>query len=536
MRLITRSKKSLALLALTPLVAAAALTLGVALPSQAAPADLTITGVSVNPGDPVQGSQVTTDVTLQVPSTAKSGDTATLTLSSHLRNIPGDFTVYDNATPTPNAIATVHIDKSQTPALVTFTLLPYVDTHTDVHGDAFIKSDFDYTTTPTGVGTPFTSVTGDGRSFTTIVTPTGGPLAPGDSDAYGTFADADNGRTNPAGFLVYTADTALNPADGSTTQVTLNQNTTGALSPTDVGTSACPASTAGFTFESGSLDSNDNLASFQPVTPLSASCLNGVLTVAWPNVPAGTTPPIKYRVVAPVDRVVVPGDTATPLSFFATSVFTNGTGGPTASSPIVNTQSSAGGQLLGTIPTSLSIAKGDTAGNAADTDATAAAIPSSGSIGLVYTVTNTGLQPVTGVSVSDQVVANGTVSGLACDFSAFTGTATATTFAGSIPVGASFTCTAQLTGVSATGAHHHDVATVTATGVTEADAATASNDYYAVAAVAAPVPAAAAPAAPAAAELAFTGSNPTVPLGIAALLLAFGAGILVIGRRRHVER
>lgn len=112
----------------------------------------------------------------------------------------------------------------------------------------------------------------------------------------------------------------------------------------------------------------------------------------------------------------------------------------------------------------IEIVKKDAAGNDADTADDAATLPINGSTDLVFTITNTGNEPLVDVAVTDQVTAgSGTISRLSCDFSPLGGPATGTTWAGPFAVDASFTCTAQLTGV-VPGELHTDVATVTGKG------------------------------------------------------------------------
>ena len=119
------------------------------------------------------------------------------------------------------------------------------------------------------------------------------------------------------------------------------------------------------------------------------------------------------------------------------------------------------------------IVKGDDEGNAADAEADAVEL-AGGKAGLVFTVTNDGTEPLKDVTVSDAVVSNGTVAGLSCTFP---DGSTGTTWAGPLEVGASFDCTAALTGVVA-GTVHEDVATVTGTGTVTGTVVTDDNPYF----------------------------------------------------------
>jgi fimbrial isopeptide formation D2 family protein len=135
-----------------------------------------------------------------------------------------------------------------------------------------------------------------------------------------------------------------------------------------------------------------------------------------------------------------------------------------------------------TAPTSpaVSIVKTDDHGNDADTAATAVDLTGSdGATGLRFTITNSGTEDLVNVDVSDSVTAgSGRVTGLSCDFSPLGGPATGTSWDGPFLVGAHFTCTADLKGVTA-GDDHTDVATVDAVGKTSGTPVSDDNPYHA---------------------------------------------------------
>jgi hypothetical protein len=202
-----------------------------------------------------------------------------------------------------------------------------------------------------------------------------------------------------------------------------------------------------------------------------------------------------------------------------------------------------------TLTPAVTILKGDALGNAADTVATAADLgPQPASVGLIYTVTNFGTDALKNVTVTDQVLANGTVTGLSCDFSPLGGPATGTTWAGPLAAGASFTCTAQLSGVLS-GAEHEDVGTVSGTGVSSGVPVTSANAYYASATPAivtapgggqAATPPAGTPTSPTTPTivtktLASTGFDSRSLLGLAVTLLAGGLVLIGFGRRRRPD-
>jgi LPXTG-motif cell wall-anchored protein len=204
----------------------------------------------------------------------------------------------------------------------------------------------------------------------------------------------------------------------------------------------------------------------------------------------------------------------------------------TANGQTDNKQVTSSNPWNGATPTpapAIAIVKGDANGNAGDTTATAPDLGfAPASVGLVYTVTNTGNEPLTNVTVTDQLVANGTVTGLSCDFSTLGGPATGTTWAGPFAPGKSFTCTAQLSGVAA-GTDHEDIATVTGTGTVSGTSVTSSNPYYASADVVAPIVTKAATGG-----LAFTGADSETLFWAALGLLIAGTSLLLAaGRRRR---
>jgi len=164
----------------------------------------------------------------------------------------------------------------------------------------------------------------------------------------------------------------------------------------------------------------------------------------------------------------VPGGSG-GVTYTNTATFTNQTVTEVSSSA----QSSYAG--VSTSGDGITILKQDTAGNAADTEATAVNL-TSGSTSIVLYVSNTGTNTLTDVTVTDAVTSGtGALSNVQCIYpDGSTGTL-GTVFTGSFAPRTQFTCTATLSGVSG---NHSDVATVTATGNGPVEA---SNPYYAVA-------------------------------------------------------
>lgn len=441
-----------------------AMTLGLAAPAHAATVTGAITNVAVTPTTPKQGGQLTTDIDWKVPDGTQSGDTFQLTLSSALTNLPSDFALRDPAT---NAVVANAVLSQTDPAVITFTLTDYASTHYATHGTAYVTSTFSATAAPSGVPTPITSTTGDGSSFTTVITSTGVVGNRAAPVKYGTFASSDQGRTQPADFLVYRIDSPVGPFD-----------TVSVSDAVPIGQRwLYDCSTFRTFFET--IGANNAVTSAVPATPTSSSCTTGDVSAAFGAADATHMYVIRVAVSLPTAT----GSTGAPQTFLNHANVSTTTVGVTTSQVAYasNIQSSDGGAGAGSNPVAgVSIAKGDSKGNAADTAATAATLPANGTATLEYVVTNSGTDPLTNVQVTDQLLANGTVTGLTCDFSALGGPSSGTAFSGHFAVGSTFDCTAQLSGVTTAGGDHHDVGTVTATGVNSGSAVTASNDYFAV--------------------------------------------------------
>lgn len=135
----------------------------------------------------------------------------------------------------------------------------------------------------------------------------------------------------------------------------------------------------------------------------------------------------------------------------------------------------------------VTITENDTSGNAGDTPGTAVDLGyEPGSIGLVFTITNTGNETLTSINISDQVVRGGLVSALSCDYPQIipmsVGDGTRSDAGGQwdgwFEPGQTITCTATLTSVTADTIHHDD-STITAVGIDSGTTAKATNPFYA---------------------------------------------------------
>ncbi|BDZ49041.1 hypothetical protein GCM10025867_12820 [Frondihabitans sucicola] len=547
-RLTPGRRRRLAALLLVPLLAFAALLFGAAAPAQAAPITGAITDVRIAPTDPRLGAQLTTEIDWRVPNGTQSGDTFTLTLPSNLRNLPQGFALVD---PDGGAVVANAVLSQTMPAVITFTMTDYASTHFDTHGTAFVTSNFSASSTPAGVTTPLTYTSGDGRVFTVPVTPTGSPTGTDRPSKYGVYTRPDQGRTNGTDFLAYNISTPVGPFESATTTDTVGSDQKWTFDCSTI------------SYLDVRLNAAGTMVGRTPTTPASTSCSPTSLTVGWGPAVALH----EYRVVIDASLPKATGVSTASQTFTNTARVVTVQGGARRSqaATAVDQQSSGGGTGVGVNP-AVAIVKGDSRGNAADTDAARVTLGADGTASLVYRVTNTGSDVLQNVQVSDRVVSNGTVTGLSCDFSALGGPTSGTSFSGHFAVGVSFPCTANLSGVSAGDTDHQDVGTVTATGVLSGQRVTGSNAYFArvaglsgptggtstpnggttrpTAPVTAPAPAPAAvgttgPAvAPVASDddstLAYTGTDVVAPLGAAGVLLALGLGLTVAARRRRV--
>ena len=174
---------------------------------------------------------------------------------------------------------------------------------------------------------------------------------------------------------------------------------------------------------------------------------------------------------------------------------------------------------------SIDIEKYDVDGNDADSSNEAVKLPD-GTAKLVFTITNTGNEPLVDVVVSDVVVKGGVVENLDCTFP---DDSTGVTWRGPFEVDASFECTATLSGVTP-GTTHEDIASVTGFGQFTGDEVTDKDPYHGFRDPA-PVPPTSLPPG-----LAITGGTFAGGAGVAGLILLLaGIGVLLGKRRRSVS-
>ena len=158
----------------------------------------------------------------------------------------------------------------------------------------------------------------------------------------------------------------------------------------------------------------------------------------------------------------------------------------------------------------ITITKADDKGNAAD-NKDASVLLSDGKAKLVFTITNTGNEALRDVQVSDEVVRGGRVTNLVC---VFPDGSRGVSWAGPFAIGASFQCTADLSGVSGT---HEDIAKVVGIGVDSGKSVGDDDPYFAHT----PKP-----------GLPSTGADGAAMLAAPLLVLLAAGGVLLAGRRR----
>lgn len=454
----------------------AAAVLAVAVSSVAAPAasaaEFTnaITNVTYNTTTPVQGRTIVMTTSFCIPDGAVTGDTFYLDLDPVLVEVTPAFTVTD---PVTNEVVANVVSGPIPPAAtappfrLTFTLTSYAESHRGICGQANVDLTLSATVTP---GQPIDLDASDGdTTWSVTVIPTAVNEVPINVPRKSAqFTDFDQGHLETDGVVQWRFTSAVGALDSWT----IVDNT---LPP-------------GLIFDCASIEvligtPDPTLGNrFKLIGPYTGqatpSCTSTSFGMSLGAVPAGQL--VQVRITS---SLVAPTGPGTRVRFANTANFsTTPTGGQTYTNPSTAsvTQLAGDGNAQGDLPVPLvEIVKLDTNGNDADTPEAAAALGlEPGSVGLVYTITNPGQEPLINVEVTDVVVANGTVSGLSCDFSPLGGPATGTTWSGPFLVGTTFTCTASLSGVLA-GSVHEDIATVTGVGIFSEITVTDDNPYHA---------------------------------------------------------
>ncbi|SDJ16746.1 Cna protein B-type domain-containing protein [Frankineae bacterium MT45] len=429
--------------------------------SRAGAKDITnaITSVDVNPKNPKPTDTVTVSLKWAVPVGTQAGDTFTLVIPSVLGDFPSGFDLRDPA----NALVATATIVGHT---ATFTMTSYAASHQNVAGTAFFTSEVAPGTAPGVTHLHFT-----GSIDTTVDINVGGTFGRDRTipDKFGYFYRNDEGATNPTDAVIWAIETPVGPFD--TTTIT-------------------DTASAGQEFDCAGVQSR-----LGDATGPNGAFNNGVLLPIGNDLKCSPTSLSYTYNTHPVTaghliQLAVPVTLTDPdLTTFqdTATVTTDGVVKTAGAKPIIRT--SAGGTANGDLATpGVKIVKKDAAGNDADTAADKVILPT-GSTQLVYTVTNghrdgtASNEDLVNVHVFDQVQSNGTVSDLTCKLPDGTtlSNADATagiTWPGPFAIGASFTCTANLTGV-APGTDHEDTGNVTADGEFSGVHVWDKNPYFA---------------------------------------------------------
>jgi hypothetical protein len=434
---------------LLSLLIVALLTVMAALVSLSAPAEAkalagVITGVTTTPATVVHRGTVTTDFTIKVPDGTQAGDTFTLTLPNQLSSYPSSLTLTD---PTGQVVATASIVNG----VATFTMTDYAATHHNVEGSGKFTANLNGNAVD-GDNT-LTYTTNDGTTFNNHVTVTPNPVVTRNGPyKYGVFTTpTDQCRTDGHDCIAWTVQSETGPFSSGTL--------TDKIGNTAAETIDCPANPV---FQIGTPSSNPNsfkltgLASYTGT--VSFTCSASGFTWKFGAVPAGKVVQLTVPASAPAHPAGgvnfsnnVTGTTDVhpyPQSKTSYIVSASGSGRASGDNVTITKWSTSDGPTVGAF---------DTAPGKQVAPGTPVAI--------TMTITNPGANPLTDVVVSDATSSGPALTGLSCNFAqAVAGAPTSgTSWAGPLPVGASFTCTGTVPAMAA-GTQETDTATVTAKG------------------------------------------------------------------------
>jgi hypothetical protein len=513
-----RSRRAQLLVATVGMIA---MTLGIVAFSPAASAKVVagaISDVRVTPVNLPFGGTIRTEVDWCVPDGTVEGDTFSLILAKQIGDIPPSFQLKDPANGAVVANATV---TGSAPATATFTLTNYAQTHQDVCGTAFftglLNSD-----SHAGTTQDFTYTSNDGNQFITPVTI--GPKPTIDRNharKTGRFTRSDQCREVAASCISWVVETPVGPSASGTITDSVHDGQTLECSSVELLIGNADPTTGGF----------GGGVTYTPPTP--PVCSPTGITVNYGAVGIGKLLQLTFSVSLSA------ADPAGGVSYNNSTarVIDNSPSGIVRDDRVTAALKSAtaGGTASGVNPVpAVKILKDDANGNAGDTVDTAVPLGNSpGAIGIVITITNTGSEPLKNIVVTDQVVANGTVTGLNCTFPDAT---TGTTWPGPFAAKATFTCTAQLADVDS-GSAHEDNATVVGVGVFSGVSVTDTNGYFATTTdttqVLGETGSLGSGTTTTTAELANTGARVVGLLWLFAGLAAGGGLLIFAGRRRN---
>lgn len=504
--------------------------------AEAAVIDGAVRDITVTPTNPRPTEAIRTTIDWCVPNGTKAGDTFTITMPEQLGGFPPSFELLD---PAGQLVATATVGGD--PVTATFTMTDYAETRVGVCGDAFFESRMDAVEVADTTQTLVYEVNGDLTFEQTVdVQPLGGPVRT-QGVKRGEWADPDDQcRTTTDDCIEWVLTTRVGPYD-SVEFVDLAADGL-AFNCAELGVvywTVNPDGTREDAFAPGAVGATSDI-----------DCGADAVTVVTGPVPADML--VRLRIPASPAAPAPAGGAV--YSNIASISHNTDTDVITDEVDAESRSAVAGGSGSGV---GVDIEKYDTEGNDADTAAESVTVPD-GTADLVFTVTNTGGDPLLDVVVGDVVLAgDATVTGLTCDFSmAAAGAPTSgTTWAGPFAPGAQFDCTAQLGGVEP-GVPHANRASVTGLGQVSGETVSDEDDYHANRT---PLPTTTVPSAettttvaqqpvatppptqppttvlsPEQVPLPATGSSTTMA-GIAIVLLISGAALAMIaGRRRPV--
>ncbi|MFI9333094.1 Ig-like domain-containing protein, partial [Kitasatospora sp. NPDC052868] len=451
---------------------AAVLIYGAQIPAYSAPINA-VTGVTTTwPGSPsgplLNGMTVTTHITWCVPDGSHAGDTFSVTMPPELANFPtGTQTVLDSTGAT---IGTASI--SGNPAVITYVMGTYVETHTGVCGETTATAQL--STSETG-SHDLVYTTNAGVTFTTpiVINPIP-PRNPSNAEKYGII---NHNNSFPNTDIVWVMHT---PASTTATTATFTDTAQAGQAfncPVFIAGLTLPYSTnAASTITQQNLDTTTNTLGNDVTytgTATVNSCTTGAISVTV-TVPANASVGLKLPVTITDNTLKQFTDTVVVTMADGTTV----NAGSGLDNPSWN--NSGNGNNLSIVK--FSTADGPTAG---DYDsAPGKPVPAGAPVPVTMTVRNNGSLALTNVVVTDNTTSGPALTGLSCDFSALGGPATGTTWAGPFQAGATFDCTGTVPAMQP-GTQETDTSTVTATDTTGVQL-TASDAFNAVTPPAAP--------------------------------------------------
>ncbi|MEU3560492.1 Ig-like domain-containing protein [Kitasatospora sp. NPDC006786] len=425
-----------------------------------------ITGITTtwagSPSAPLHpGMTVTTQITWCVPDGSHAGDTFSVTMPAQLANFPsGTQTVLDG---TGAAIGTATI--AGQPAVVTYTMGAYVETHTGVCGQTTISAQL---STDNNGAQDLVYTTNAGVTFTTpIVVEPWPPRNPANAEKYGLIY---TGTAFPDTNIVWVMHT---PASTTATTATFTDtaqagqafNCAAFVPGLALPYSTDPASTIAQQNLDTATNTLGNDVTYTGTATLNSCTPSGISVTV--TVPANTS-------VGLILPVTITDNTLKQFSDTVVVAMGNGTSqnaGTSLDNP--NWNNSGGGNNLSIVK--FSTDEGPTNGD--HNTAPGKSVPAGTPTPVTMTVRNNGSLVLSNVEVTDSTTSGPALTGLSCDFSPLGGPATGTTWAGPFVPGATFDCTGTIPAMEP-GTQETDTSTVTAT-TTAGVTVTASDSFNA---------------------------------------------------------